>query len=36
MLLNEDHVVTCAVILFEALFRIEGMEETVGISLSTY
>ncbi|KAJ7461732.1 hypothetical protein B0H11DRAFT_2055778 [Mycena galericulata] len=29
---NEDHVLACAVILFEALFRIEGMEETVGIS----
>ncbi|KAJ7468044.1 hypothetical protein FB451DRAFT_1137150 [Mycena latifolia] len=34
MLPNEDHVVACAIILFEALFRIEGMEETVGISLT--
>ncbi|KAJ7741985.1 high-affinity phosphodiesterase [Mycena maculata] len=34
MLLNEDHVFACAVILFEALFRIEGMEETVGITFT--
>ncbi|KAJ6582889.1 hypothetical protein DFH09DRAFT_1144839 [Mycena vulgaris] len=34
MLPSEDHVVACAVILFEALFRIEGMEETIGISLT--
>ncbi|KAJ7689385.1 hypothetical protein B0H17DRAFT_1202282 [Mycena rosella] len=34
MLPNEDHVVACAVILFEALFRIEGMAETVGISFA--
>ncbi|KAJ7634630.1 hypothetical protein FB45DRAFT_829942 [Roridomyces roridus] len=34
LLQNEDHILACAVILFEGLFRIEGMEETVGISFS--
>ncbi|KAJ7100037.1 hypothetical protein B0H15DRAFT_818452 [Mycena belliarum] len=34
MLPNEDHVVACAVILFEGLFRIQGMEQAVGISLT--
>ncbi|KAJ6627986.1 hypothetical protein B0H10DRAFT_1993127 [Mycena sp. CBHHK59/15] len=34
MLPGEDHVEVCAVILFEGLFRIEGMQETVGISLT--
>ncbi|KAJ7269652.1 hypothetical protein C8J57DRAFT_317974 [Mycena rebaudengoi] len=34
MITDESHVVQCAIILFEGLFRIEGMEESVGISLS--
>ncbi|KAJ7821007.1 hypothetical protein B0H14DRAFT_1338485 [Mycena olivaceomarginata] len=28
---DEDHVAACAVLFFEALFRIEGMEEAVGV-----
>ncbi|KAJ7665998.1 hypothetical protein DFH06DRAFT_264636 [Mycena polygramma] len=31
---SEDHLAACAVLFFEALFRIEGMEEAVGISLT--
>ncbi|KAF9467800.1 hypothetical protein BDZ94DRAFT_1155311 [Collybia nuda] len=31
--LSEEEVLSCTLILFEALFRIEGMEEAVGISL---
>lgn len=34
--LPDEEVVACTMILFEALFRIEGMEETIGISMSTY
>lgn len=32
--LLDDEVLACTLILFEALLRIEGMEETVGISMS--
>lgn len=35
-LASEDHVAACAILFFEALFRIEGMEQAVGISMSTY
>ncbi|KAJ7020810.1 hypothetical protein C8F04DRAFT_1316461 [Mycena alexandri] len=31
---TEDHVAACAVLIFEALFRIEGMEEAVGVKLA--
>ncbi|KAJ7778103.1 hypothetical protein B0H16DRAFT_1301368, partial [Mycena metata] len=31
---SEDHVAACAVIIFEALFRIQGMEEAVGVKLA--
>ncbi len=31
--LPEDEVLACTQILFEVLFRIEGMRETVGVSL---
>ncbi|KAJ7918464.1 hypothetical protein B0H13DRAFT_1607358 [Mycena leptocephala] len=31
---SEDHVAACAVLIFEALFRIEGMQQAVGVSLS--
>ncbi|KAF7360201.1 High-affinity phosphodiesterase [Mycena venus] len=30
---DEDHVAACAVLFFEALFRIEGMREAVGLEL---
>ncbi|KAK7451775.1 3',5'-cyclic-nucleotide phosphodiesterase [Stygiomarasmius scandens] len=32
-MLNEEEVVGCTMILFEALFRIEGMKEDVGVTL---
>jgi hypothetical protein len=32
--LNPDEVLSCAQILFEALFRTEGMEEATGVSIS--
>ncbi|KAJ7118643.1 hypothetical protein C8R43DRAFT_87878 [Mycena crocata] len=34
MLPDEDHVVACAVLLFEALFRIEGIQEAVGVRMA--
>ncbi|KAJ7118649.1 hypothetical protein C8R43DRAFT_1077193 [Mycena crocata] len=34
MLPDEDHVVACAVLLFEALFRIEGIQEAVGVQMA--
>ncbi|KAF7316276.1 High-affinity phosphodiesterase [Mycena indigotica] len=30
---SEDHVAECAVLIFEALFRIKGLQEAVGVSL---
>ncbi|KAJ7064966.1 high-affinity phosphodiesterase [Mycena amicta] len=30
---SEDHVAECAVLIFEALFRIQGLQEAVGVSL---
>ncbi|KAF7319020.1 High-affinity phosphodiesterase [Mycena chlorophos] len=30
---DEDHVAECAVLIFEALFRIQGLQESVGVSL---
>lgn len=32
-LLDEHHVASCALLFFEALFRIDGMQEAVGVSL---
>lgn len=34
--LPEEQVLACSYILFEALFRIEGMQDAVGLSLSNY
>ncbi|KAJ7118646.1 hypothetical protein C8R43DRAFT_88344 [Mycena crocata] len=34
MLPDEDHVVACAVLLFEALFRVEGIQEAVGVQMA--
>lgn len=33
--LRDDEVLSCALILFEGLFRIEGMEEATGVTMST-
>ncbi|KAF7325838.1 High-affinity phosphodiesterase [Mycena kentingensis (nom. inval.)] len=30
---SEDHVAECAILIFEALFRIQGLQEAVGVSL---
>lgn len=34
--LSEEKVLACTLILFEGLYRIEGMEEAIGVSLSAY
>ena len=34
--LPEEEVLACTYILFESLFRMEGMQEDAGISLSTH
>ena len=33
--LRDDEVLSCALILFEGLFRIEGMEEATGVTMGT-
>ncbi|KAJ7204764.1 high-affinity phosphodiesterase [Mycena pura] len=33
LLPSEDHVVECAVLIFEALFRIEGLQQAVDVSI---
>lgn len=34
--LPEEELLACTLILFEGLYRIEGIEDAVGVSLSTY
>jgi len=34
--LPEDELLSCTLILFEGLYRIEGLEEAVGVSLSMH
>ncbi|KAJ7185780.1 hypothetical protein C8R46DRAFT_386192 [Mycena filopes] len=31
---SEDYIAACAILIFEALFRIEGLEEAVGVKLA--
>ena len=35
-LLPEEHLLACTSLLFEALFRVSGMEEATGISMGTF
>jgi len=34
--LPDEEVVSCTMVIFEALFRIEGMQDFAGVSLSAY